>query len=61
MKMVVVFMFMAKHAERQLARGEEKRSKGSEQQDPYRRSKYRKLVEGMPAAKFWEDKHAYLY
>lgn len=43
MKMVVVFMFMAKHAEKQLASGEEKRTKDSEQQDPYGRSKYRKL------------------
>lgn len=61
MKMVVVFIFMARHAERQLARGEEKRTKDCELQDPYRRFKYRKLLEGMPAAKFWEDKHADLY
>lgn len=47
-------IFMAKHAERQLARGEKKpRQQG--------RSKYRKLVKGIPAAKFWEDKHACLY
>jgi len=58
MKMVVVFVFMAKRAERQLARGEQKRNKGREQQNPYRTSKYRNL---MPAAKFWEDKHTYLY